>query len=362
MNGTNTVRLLPVIVVSTAASACTEWSFVNEVEWNVIDTAFSLLIAVAGFYIGYKVRLDAAREKKLEEERAAREKKMDEERAAREKKLEEERAAREKKMEKERAERQKRMDKERAAREKRMDKERVTREKRMHEKRVAQEKQIQEQRDRLQAFDGYRRELRRFADTVIDVMVETQALIEFDPRSADVRSEAKQRFFDERSRLISRASSLLDQGHLFFPNADVAGVGEHGQAGKEESRDPVLNRIMAVKHVLMATDYVNHKRNREARIKWPTLTEVTAGDDRHVFAAFQHLSLTEQKRLCNKLSQQDGIELIDLIVSARRAFVSEMSSIIQPASWLKQVEDAYGIKLLSREPEVPTVYEAQQLR
>ena len=52
----------------------------------------------------------------------------------------------------------------------------------------------------------------------------------------------------------------------------------------------------------------------------------------------------------------NGIKLRDLIVSAKRAFVSEVFSILQPANWLEEVGHAYGIDLRSREPEMPAVH------
>ena len=150
-------------------------------------------------------------------------------------------------------------------------------------------------------------------------------------------------------------SSLLDRGRFFFPNQKVAGIGEHKGSAHQGLRDPVLNRILAASHVLMATDYQSFDRNRESWIRWETLTTVATGSEGHVCSAFQRLSQAEQSRLAEKLTKKDGIRLMDLIVSAKRAFVSELFDILQPGSWLQQVEGAYGIDLSSRKPEEPAV-------
>ena len=232
---------------------------------------------------------------------------------------------------------------------------RIAREKEVEEARVAREKRVQEGRDRLHAFDGYRRELGRFADVVIDVMGEIQTLIAFNPDRAAVPAEARQKFIEERSGLIGRVSSLLDRGRFFFPNQEVAGIGEHKGSAHQGLRDPVLNRILVASYVLMATDYESFDRNRESWIRWETLTTVATGSEGHVCSAFQRLSQAEQSRLAEKLTKKDGIRLMDLIVSAKRAFVSELFDILQPGSWLQQVEGAYGIDLSSRKPEEPAV-------
>ena len=219
--------------------------------------------------------------------------------------------------------------------------------------RVDREQKVQDKRDQLRAFDGYRRELGRFTDAVIDVMGEIQTLIAFDPDRAEIPANARQRFVEQRSRLISRVSSLLDRGRFFFPNREVSNTGEHKGPAQEGLRDPVLNRILAASYVLMATDYESFDRNRKRWIRWETLTTVTKGSAGHVGSAFRLLSKTEQSRLADELTKERGIRLMDLIVSAKRAFVSEMFSIMQPRNWLKEVEHAYGIDLLSRKREGP---------
>ena len=232
--------------------------------------------------------------------------------------------------------------------------------KKRDDSRVAQEKKLQERRDRLHAFDGYRRELGGFADIVIDVMGEIQTLIAFNPDRAAVPAEARQQFIEQRSKLVGRVSSLIDRGRLFFPNREVVGIGEDRGPAQQGLRDPVLNRIMAASHVLMATDYERFDRNTKTWIRWKDLTNVAPGREGHVCSAFRHLSQTEQGRLAAELKTNDGIRLMELIVSSKRAFVSEVFDILQPARWREQVEGAYGIDLSSRKPEGPTTHLTQK--
>ncbi len=240
-----------------------------------------------------------------------------------------------------------------------LEKARIAREREFEDARADREKHTQERRDRLQAFDGYRRELIRFSDEVIDVMGEIQTLIAFNPDKADVPANARQRFVEEHSKLIGQVSSLVDRGRFFFPNVGEMRIGEDMGLAQQGLRDPVLNRVLAGFHVLMAIDPEKPDHNRPW-IRWETLSTVRPGTEGYVCSAFQHLSKEEQNRLCGKLQQRAGLRLMDLVVSAKRAFVSEVFGIIQPAEWLDEVEASYGIELRARKPEGPGVHVAQQ--
>lgn len=330
MFGIKGTRPLLVILLSLTISSCTNWNFVESTEWSAWGIVVNLFIFVVGTAIAYSVRQNLAAQRSLERDRDARARKVEEARAAREQ---------------ERVDRETRLEKKRAAREARREK-----------KRVAREREVQEARDRLEAFDLYRRELGRFADGVIDVVAEVQTLIAFNLDHAAVPAEARQRFVEERSRLIGRVSSLIDRGRFFFPNREVAGSGEQEGAAQQGQRDPVLNRIVALSHILKAIDYKDFDNNSTEWIRWGTLTTVAKGSEGNVCSAFGWLSEAEQKRLTDELTKRDGLTLMDLTASAKRAFVSEVFSILQPQNWLKQVDEAYGIKLLSREPEGAAVH------
>lgn len=335
MLGIKGTRSLLVIFLSLPIASCKkEWNWVAETEWSGVGIVFNVLTFLAGAAIAWFVRMNVNKQQELEKERVAREEKLEEERIAREEKLEKERADREEKLEKER----------------------VAREKELEDARVAREKAVQEVRDRLEAFDGYRRELGRFADGVFDVVAEVQTLIAFNPDRAAVPAQARQQFVEERSRLIGRVSSLVDRGRFFFPNREAAGIGMQQGTAQQGQRDPVLNRILALGHIVRAIDYADFDNNSKEWIRWRTLTTVAKGRKGHVCSAFGWLSKAEQGRLASELKKRKGIALMDLTDSAKRAFVSEVFSILQPQNWLEQVEKAYGINLLSRKPEGAVVH------
>ena len=311
------------------ASCKAEGNLVERTEWSIWGIAVNVTLAFFGWYIASSVRKNTAEQKQLEGERAKREKELEEERADREKELEVERANREKELEVERAKR----------------------EKELEDARIAREKKVQEARARLAAFDVYRRELGRFADGVIDVIAEIQTLIAFNLDHAAVPAQARQQFVEERSRLIGRVSSLIDRGRFFFPNREAAGNGAQEGAPQRGRRDPVLNRIVALRHIVKAIDHKDFGNNRAAWIRWPTLTNVETGREGHVCSAFRRLSEAEQSRLADEVGKKGELTLMDLTASAKRAFVSEVYSILQPEEWLRQVDEAYGINLLLRKPE-----------
>ena len=183
-----------------------------------------------------------------------------------------------------------------------------------------------------------------------------RTLIAFNLDHAAVPAEARQQFVEERSRLIGRVSSLIDRGRLFFPNQKVDGNGAQEGAAQQGQRDPVLNRIMVLSHILEAIDYKDFDNNSKAWIRWPALIDRRPGRSGHVCRAFGRLSKAEQGRLAGEFNSRECITLMDLTVSAKRAFVSEVFSILQPRKWLEEVEKAYDIKLLARQPEGAAVH------
>ena len=79
------------------------------------------------------------------------------------------------------------------------------------------------------------------------------------------------------------------------------------------------------------------------------------GRQGYLYESFAHLSKEEQENLEGNPDKNGEIRLKDLIVSAKRSFVSEIFSIIQPRDWLGKVEKSHGIELRSRTCEVSGV-------
>lgn len=213
----------------------------------------------------------------------------------------------------------------------------------------------QHRREALTAFDNYRKEILDFANHVIDMMSQIQSLIATNPDKINIeQGNDYQDFFNRRSNLISEMSSLVDRGRFFFPNREEGKVGQEKGIANQGLRDPVLNRIISARYCVMAIDYNKFTLNSEPiHLKSLTRNHQRKGRDNNLYRAFIHLSKEEQNRLNNK---PNNINMNDLIVSAKRSFVSEIFTIIQPRDWLKNVDEIYGISLRSRGVEIPALH------
>jgi hypothetical protein len=208
----------------------------------------------------------------------------------------------------------------------------------------------QRRRESLTAFDDYRRELLGFAKDVIFTMSQVQELIATNPALAKGdKTVVQDAFFNRRSELFSKLSSLIDYGRFFFPNYEAGKFGQHKGAPYQGFRDPVLDRVIAAYHGLSAVDYEDFARNQK-RMSFAELCT-----EKRLLDAFRHLSEEEQQRLERIETNQgrSGITLKEIIVSAKRSFVNEIFTIIQPRDWLENVEKTYRLQLRSRKPVDP---------
>ncbi len=322
-----------------AFAGCASSDLVKQIEWNAVSIVVGLGTAGIGWYIASKVRkLDEA-QRERERERTARELRLERRRATRERKREKKRAARERELENERAARERKREKKRAARERELENERAARE---------------EKRGVLRAFDRYRRELMGFTDEVLGIMGGIEGLLAVDPSAIEhpgVRATALRDYSNERDRLATRVSSLIERGRFFFPNVATREAGDDGGDTRRGLLDPVLNRIVAAHYVLKAMECGDPASNR---MEW-NVQQLLSGAEpasEHIQNAYRHLSAPEWSRLCRG---GNGFSLADVIISARRSFVDGLFDIIQPKQWLDDVDTAYGIQLSSREPEAPNL-------
>ena len=208
----------------------------------------------------------------------------------------------------------------------------------------------------LDAFDKYRRELMDFMENVIGVMGQAEVLIMTDPTRSLDPGVAGQRFFERRIELMSELSSLVDRGRFFFPNHEIAGIGENKGDANQGLRDPVLNRVLAAHQVVKAVDYRNYAQNSRRLVlrKFESVDDcrrIPDQSEKGLCKAFGLLSETERKRLCRLEDHQNGVKLLDMMVAAKRSFVNEIFTVIQPKGWLASVERSHGIRLRSRQPE-----------
>ena len=133
---------------------------------------------------------------------------------------------------------------------------------------------------------SYRSAVVGWADEVVMVMSECVTICELDP-------ERVGNFFDQRNRLRTRLSELIDRGRWFFENDKVSGFG-HWKQGAYQGISP--KTISCIKDVLYYVERLHYL-----------------------------------KKSCNDSQRQP-------IVNLKRNFVSEIQDFVQPATTYKEFE------------------------
>ena len=133
---------------------------------------------------------------------------------------------------------------------------------------------------------SYRSAVVGWADEVVAVLSECVTICELDPKRAG-------NFFDQRNRLRTRLSELIDRGRWFFENGKDSGFG-HWKQGAYQGIAP--ESISCIKTVLLCVEKLNY-------------SEI---DD----------NPSQRKQ----------------IVDHKRKFVSEIQDFVQPAETYKEFE------------------------
>ena len=139
---------------------------------------------------------------------------------------------------------------------------------------------------RFNLRQSYRSEVVVWANEVVVALSECVTICELDPARAG-------NFFDQRNRLRTKLSELIDRGRWFFENDKSSGYG-HWKRGAFQGISP--KTISCIKDVLSHVQKLNY-----------------------------------QKINCNPSQRQP-------IVALKREFVSEIQDFVQPAETYKEFE------------------------
>jgi len=105
----------------------------------------------------------------------------------------------------------------------------------------------------------YNKDLRIWADQVIDLMTETGHLCDLDPsRDKD--------FFNKRHKLKSDLSSWADKGKFFLPNSGTDKYGKDKPSAYRGFRDEALSHILTCYDILNEMDYTKQEPNLKLRV------------------------------------------------------------------------------------------------
>jgi hypothetical protein len=106
----------------------------------------------------------------------------------------------------------------------------------------------------------YYRDLRAWADEVIEVMSETGYLCDLDPKRATSID-----FFGQRHSCLYRLSALLDRGRLFLPNIKEDQIGTSKPNAYKGLRQKALDLVSSAIEQLEKLSYVDQQTNLQVR-------------------------------------------------------------------------------------------------
>lgn len=132
--------------------------------------------------------------------------------------------------------------------------------------------------DTMSYFLEYFRDIREWSNKVIETMEQCRFLCYIDPNN-----KSSIDFYIERAKLISKLSTLLDQGRFFFPNKE-AEHGLHKLFANQGIKHDVLEEVENAYKIALKLDYKKQEHNSSLK------TEIVACKKRfvnHVFIAIE---------------------------------------------------------------------------
>ncbi len=178
------------------------------------------------------------------------------------------------------------------------------------------------------AWNSYREPIRNFANEAIDMLTKVEGLCETDP------AIKKQEFWDLCNEYITGLSSLRDKGKLLLPNHYPDDYGNDKASAYRGVRQSALDCLKAGFYVAVAIDFTKFANNK----KKAHLT------DENIEKSIQ---LKKLRSALSNLPQQDSFSLLgyneegwsckSAIVEVKRLFVSECQQLIDPATWIENV-------------------------
>ena len=101
-------------------------------------------------------------------------------------------------------------------------------------------------------------QVRAWGDYVIDMLTDACGLCALSPQKMSDGA-----FFLRQSEMMSRASSLLDRGRLFFPNEKRDAFGPHKPGAFRGIRPPLLDLLILSFELTRSIDYVSGEGNSD---------------------------------------------------------------------------------------------------
>ena len=180
-----------------------------------------------------------------------------------------------------------------------------------------------------------------FSNEAIDVISQLEALCHMNPEIKEVN----QVFWDRRNELLSQVSSLRDKGKLLLPNESPRSYGQNRSSAYRGIRQKSLDALKAAFYAGASINFVVQGFNLVP-------AELT-GEIEDIQAKRIKKSLDELPRgialggptIARR--KEKGWSSKQAIVEAKRQFVSEVFDIIEPETWIENI-NSFPLKKQSK--------------
>jgi hypothetical protein len=183
----------------------------------------------------------------------------------------------------------------------------------------------------LMAWKSYRDEIRSYSESVIEVLSAVEGLCEANPEIL------KQDFWNRRSELLSKLSALRDFGKLLLPNLHPEQHGQHKSGAYQGYRQRSLDCITAAFLIAIAIDFKVSRNNKErVIISLPIPQQSHQAKQLWIGLCKLPKPVTPEGRKDDK-GNSKGWSCKSGLVEAKRQFVTEMQSLVDPRLWIDEI-------------------------
>jgi hypothetical protein len=184
----------------------------------------------------------------------------------------------------------------------------------------------------LMAWKSHRDEIRSYAEEVIDVLSSLEGLCEAKPEIL------KQEFWNRRSDLMSKLSSLRDRGRLLLPNLNPDQHGSSKSEAYRGYRQRAIDCLSAAFWIASSIDCENQKNNKDPVVICLPIPEDATQLTRLWGGLMKLPKLTHIKPGGPDLrDQRPGWSSKRALIESKRQFVSEIQVLIDPRRWISEI-------------------------
>lgn len=117
---------------------------------------------------------------------------------------------------------------------------------------------FKERVESIKTIREYNKELREWANQVVDLMSQAGHLCDIDPQRDD-------NYFEKRHQLLIQLSSYIDRGRFFLPNDGADQFGHHKPSAYKGFRSAALDHLVTCYRLTQKVNLLEQAPNKELR-------------------------------------------------------------------------------------------------